>query len=304
MLQDKLNPQYATLDVLLMMLLYNAKKPVQIPTEIFKKHSLFFAKHHTVSVLVQCSDKENIHADTITLKCTNKSKLRRLIEKYLSLYRRNKVSSNEVVLGCEKMDAVLTRIVSIQGRHKRKISFEFTNISKRINSGIINAYPLDTASFVMACSYNGFPVRGSLGNNTTGKKYFIVEVDDSALWDNVVTHVRTGWRVRLNSTQAKCQGHPIEFDRSSDKQKRLLDMLVSSKNGVADTDKIIRELEIDNTNRKGEEDIEFALERIRELGREIRKKVNKQCKKDGYGQANFRIEVDKRHIRLIDVTPV
>lgn len=164
---------------------------------------------------------------------------------------------------------------------------------------------INTASFVMACSnWNGFPITEIKEYYPQGKARIVVKIDSSALWDNVRTHNHTGWRVRLDSTQASYQGHSITFDKSTDKQKRLLDMLVSSKNGVLDTDKVISELEVDDTNRAGKKDKEFALERIRELGREIRKKVNTACKKDGYGKADFCIEVGKKHVRLVDTTPL
>ena len=297
--------QYGTLDVLLMMLLYNAKRAVRLPAEIFKKHSLFFAKHRTVSVSVRWPDKDHIHTDTVMLRCTDKDKLRRLIEKYLSSYRKNKISSTEIIRGCEKTDAELARFVFLQSCKRRHITFEFTSTDKYGSPSMASVYSLDTASFVMAFSWNGFPVVEILPPATpTGKLRVTIEVDASALWDNVRTHNVTGWRVRLDSPCASYKGHQIKFDKSSDKQKRLLDMLVSSKNGEVDTDKVISELDVDDTNRDAEEDKEFARERIRKWGREIRKKVNKQCKKDGYGQADFRVEVGKNKTKLVDTSPV
>lgn len=187
--------------------------------------------------------------------------------------------------------------------HKRNItSFEFTRAGVSADPSMASVYSMDTAAFMLSCSYSGYPIKGIAGTNAKGKWYAIVEVDESALWPNVVTI--QNWRVRVGSPNASYQGHQIQFDRSSDKQKRLLDMLVSSKNGVVKTDKVISELKVDNTNRHGKEDREFALERIREWGREIRKKVKRACRKDGYGDANFRIEVGKDRIRLVDTSPV
>ncbi len=188
----KITPQYGTLDVLLMMLLYNAKKAVQIPAEIFKKHSLFFAKHRTVCVAVQWPDKEYICTGTVVLKCTDKSKLRRLIDKYLSLYRKNKVSSTEPMSGAAKTDAVLARFFFLQSCRRRKITLEFTTTSKYGNTSIANVYSLDTTSFVAACSYNGFPVTNTLSVSPQGKMRIVVEIDASALWDNVRSHTPTG----------------------------------------------------------------------------------------------------------------
>ena len=300
----KITPQYGTLDVLLMMLLYNAKKAVQIPAEIFKKHSLFLAKHHTVSVDVQWPENENMRTGTVTLRCTDKSKLQRLIDKYLSLYRKNKIASTEVVLGATKTDAMLARFFFLQNCRHRKISFEFTSTDKYGSPSTASVYALDTSSFVMNFSYNGFPVVEVLPKAPKGKLRIVVEVDASALWDNVKTHNSTGWRVRLDSPCASYQGHQVPFDKSTDKQKRLLDMLVSAKNGVVKTEDVIRELDVDDTNRNGEQEAEFAYERIREWGREIRKKVGKACKKDGYGKPNFRIEVGKNETKLVDISPV
>ena len=296
--------QYGTLDVLLMMLLYNAKRAVQIPAEIFKKHSLFFAKHRTVSVSVQWPDKDHIHTDTVTLRCTDKSKLQRLIEKYLSLYRKNKISSTEIVRGCEKTDAELARFVFLQSCKRRHITFEFTSTDKYGSPSMASVYSLDAASFVMAFSWNGFPIEKILSVNPQGKMRVIVQIDASAFWSDVRSHIPTGWRVRLNSPSANYQGHHIQFDKSSDKQKRLLDMLVSAKNGVVKTDDVISKVPIDDTNKKGQKDKEFALDKIRGLYREIHDKVKDQCKKDKYGKPDFRIEVDENYTRLVNITPV
>ena len=287
-----------------MMLLYNAKKAVQIPAEVFKRHSLFFANHHTVSVSVQWPDNEKVCTGIVTLKCTDKRKLRRLIDKYLSLYRKNKISSTETVLGTAKTDAILARFVFLQSCKHGKITFEFTSTDKHGSPSAVSIYPLDTASFVMACSYNGFPVTGIKSVSPTGKTRIEVEVDASALWPDVRSHIPTGWRVRLNSTQARYQGHPVTFDKCTNKQKKLLDMLVSSKNGVVKTNDVIKNIPIDDTNREGKKDKKFAEEKIRGLYKEIKKKVKTQCEQDGYGEPNFHIEVESDYVRLIDTSPV
>ncbi len=110
--------------------------------------------------------------------------------------------------------------------------------------------------------------------------------------------------MRLDSPNASYLGHQIQFDKSTDKQKKLLDMLVSAKNGVVKTDDVIQNIPIDDTNRAGKKDKEFALQNIRGLHKEIQKKVKAQCKKDGNGESNFRIEVGEDFVRLIDTSPV
>ena len=296
--------QYSTLDVLLMMALYHTQRVVYIPVEIFKKHSLYFANHHTGSILLQWPDDRRIPSGKVKLKCIDRRKLRRLVDKYLSLYRKKEVPTTEFVLGCEATNAMLARFVLLQSCRHGKITFEFTAVTKRSNPSLAHIWPLDTASFVLAYSYNGFPVTGIKVLSPNGKARIEVEIDASALWDNVRSHNPTGWRVRLDSTQANYQGHPITFDKSTDKQKRLLDMLASARNGVVKTDDVIKNIPIDETNRKGKKDKEFALQNIRGLHKEIQKKVKAQCKKDGYGSSNFRIEVGEDYVRLIDTSPI
>lgn len=295
----KPSPQYGTLDVLLMLLLFHSSRVVKIPNQVFNRYSCFFAHRRISGVVVSKSGRDT---EIVTLKRTSKKLLRPCIVRYLSLYNHNKVLSPETRLNVRFWRFLMSHSVRHAIYTSGEIVFSFATQQFTCSCSVSDFPTLDLSSHLLALYYAGWPTKGILGVGDNGKMRLIVEVDINDLLGHI--GFWNGWRVRWNSPVASYMGQPISFKSSSNKQKKLLDLLVAAKNGVRKTDDVIKELSIDDTNRRGEKDKEFACARIREIGREIRKKAQTACKNIGIQKPGFTIEVDADYTRIVNTSPI
>ncbi len=105
-------------------------------------------------------------------------------------------------------------------------------------------------------------------------------------WPNKVSW--RDWVVNIENNQCSYKGTVLSFHSANNKQKKLLNVLVSRK-GKATVDRVVKELGLTGS-------LENQKKRIRSLGSEIKQKINQAYKEEG--STNFNITVCGNYVRI------
>lgn len=291
----KLTASYKTLDILLLYLLGYTQKEVRVRKEVFLSHSAWFQSQPLRCVRIQEETDKNAQQWIVITRC-NQQALQNHLNQFFILYYKGIVRTDSRKLNWKEWVLFLRKLLLWRLKGGKQLVFSFVVKERML------PYGSDACAFAYMCKsvsalmhHETKDVQGITFDAKKNCAYVIYKTSYKQGKQLLMARFGTliyGWRTRPGVRWAFYKGHHVQFHSATNKQKRLLDLLLETDLRVSVT-LAAKCLQIKASTK---EDKRACLY---DIGHELRNKAIQACKgtKD---KVTFEISVAGDYVQMVE----
>lgn len=292
---DKPNIPYKTLDVLLLYLLGYTEKAIRVRKEVFLAHSAWFRLQRLRCVRIQEETDKNDQQWIVLTRCKQRA-LQNHLSRFFILYFKGTVPTASQKPSWKEWVVFLRKMFLVRLQGCKQVGFAFSGKESML------PYGSDACAFAYMCksvsalvNHETEDVQGVTFDAKNNCAYVIYKTSYKQGKQLLMARFGTlicGWRTRPGVRWAFYKEHYVQFHSATNKQKRLLDLLLETNLRVS----VLSAAQCLQIKASTKEDKRACLY---DIGRELRNKAIRACKgtKD---KVTFEISVAGDYVQMVE----